>query len=253
MDSGILFCIIFVDPGILFCIIIFAFIFFIVILPYFTLKTTENSWSKFVAENPDLMLIKSSFLNVTGQYKGFDYSLYTILKETNYNSRTRTMNVETYTLIDISLPITDNVCHFNIYYNGILCRIGNNILGVKGVVTGDTVFDDAFVLLSETPERIKEIFTPKLRSFLLDRESLINITLYGSKLTYERRGILKNLNDIRSISEAMYHIAKSVCAVNGLEESGEKRILSQTYQCLHCWAEVPLNNKFCMNCGREKQ
>lgn len=233
--------------GILFYIALLLVLFFLVgFLKYATLKVTENAWREFVTKHPDLLLIKGSAFSlprVTGQYKGFEYSLFTLIKEISNKK------VETYTIIEMSLPLSDNVCHFNIYYNDVFSRIGDSITGVKGVATGDSVFDDVFVLLSETPGRIKEIFTPELRSFLLEREGLINISLYGSKLTYERPGLLRKVEDVLFVSEAMYRMARSVCAVNGLKEPGEKKPPSQTYQCLHCGAVVPPENKFCINCG----
>ena len=103
---------------------------------YFNNKATQDAWGRF-AMNSGLILNPGSMFTaprVTGDYKGFDYVLYSFTRRHGKNSTT-------YTAINMNFPKYVD-CNLHIYQEGFLSKIGK-AFGGQDIQIGEREFDEA--------------------------------------------------------------------------------------------------------------
>ena len=187
---------------------------------HFNKKAIEEAWGRF-SERYGLYLTKGTLFSnprVGGKYKGLDYSLFTFTRGSGKNK-------STYTAIEMKLPHYDNVCHLHVYPEGFLSKIGK-ALGTQDIQIGDSEFDAAFMIKSRTPDRIMQVLTPELKRQMLNGKHLINISLSGSTIYFEKLGVIKDLLDLEYVSETMYHMGKIVLGDRGIPQEEKREIPS---------------------------
>jgi hypothetical protein len=164
------------------------------------LKKLERSWRYFAEEN-GLNLIESkglfsSFPKITGNYKGYNYTM-DILKE---DSET----VYTYIILNFSFRTN---CHLHICRKGLRSRHGEALRPYK---SGNTDFDESFILRTCTPEHIEKILTEDICSILLIKKDIMNISIFNNKIYYENNNIMKDISELNYINDILYQISEKL-------------------------------------------
>ena len=274
-------------------------------ITYYNNKAIQEAWGRF-AMNSGLIMNQGGMFStprVTGDYKGFDYLLYTFSKGSG-KSRT------TYTGITMNFPKYID-CHLHVYQEGFFSKIGK-ALGGQDIQIGNREFDDAFMIKSQTPGKVDRILTPDLMRNMLNGKHLINMSISGNGIHYEQVGIIKDVANLTYISEIMWMMANNACAMEGITV-GQRELPDGNYRdgsnydsprqiassynspsynlpssfippsqssfvgayseqnqsdftsagsasfsspgtgersCVSCGASVPVENKYCINCGR---
>jgi hypothetical protein len=184
---------------------------------YYNNKAIQEAWGRF-AMNSGLILSQGGMFSsprVTGDYKGFEYLLHTF-------SRGSGKSKTTYTGITMNFPKYID-CHLNVYQESFMSKIGK-ALGGQDIQIGDREFDEAFMIKSQTPEKIDKILTPDLRRNMLHGKHLINISVTGQGINYEKIGIIKDVANLTYVSEIMWFMANNACTMAGI--TPEQRELS---------------------------
>lgn len=178
-------------------------------ITYYNNKAIQDAWSRFAMNSGLVMNLGGIFSTprVSGNYKGFDYLLHTFSRGSG-KSRT------TYTGITMNFPKYID-CHLHVYQEGFLSKIGK-ALGGQDIQIGDREFDQVFMIKSQTPGKVDRILTPDLMRNMLNGRHLINMSVSGNGINYEKIGIIKDVANLTYISEIMWMMANNACIMEGI-------------------------------------
>jgi len=175
------------------------------------------------AEGANLIFTSESWFSkprVYGNYKGFEYLLHIITQSCGKNTTF-------FTSIVINFPRYVDVDLY-LYQENFATKI-KKVFGAQDIQIGDREFDEAFMIKSQTPEKIKQILTPELKQKILYRRHMINLSVSGNEINFTNRGIIKDVGTLTFISDLIWEMTKNICEIEGISAQ-EKQIPDLSYQ-----------------------
>jgi hypothetical protein len=167
---------------------------------------TEGSWKKFASHNnfSTQHTRGTNLPRISGDYKEFGFDMV----HCNVHKKDKYMFPNNMTKISLII-LTAVDWNMSIYPEGFMSKI-EKLSGEQDVQLGDEEFDKTFMVVTNNPERVKEVLTPEIRSYLLKGKHLINIKFDGYELANRTDGVVEDLNDLNYITEALWHIIKNI-------------------------------------------
>jgi len=170
---------------------------------------------------------------------------------------------------DIEFYVEASNLYFHLRPRKYLNRTGN-YTGSKYIETGNGKFDLNFVIESNKPEKIKEIFKNHIQQKLLNCREKINISLQRNRLFCQVFNQVTGASKLTEICEILFFIGITVQKKNAVGKKYDKKQITDKSKkkkkkkpyinklddnikiCPSCNREVPPpENKFCIFCGQK--
>lgn len=214
--EGVLFTIITVVAGLFFTAIPVVIVGLVIWYATNSRRRTVEQWGTF-AHHRGLHLTPGSFFvhpSVTGVYARFHVDLRTVTRGSGDSS-------STYTVMNINLPVQNGLV-VSFYKEGFLSKLGKAI-GTQDVQVGDPMFDEAFMIKSNSPPHVPHLLTPDIRQYALAMRDAMDVSLKPGKVTWEQYGTQSDPRRLGNVLDMLVLIGRKVLEMEAphlLEQEG---------------------------------
>ncbi|MEQ8191374.1 MAG: zinc ribbon domain-containing protein [Candidatus Eremiobacterota bacterium] len=136
-------------------------------------------------------------------------------------------------------------------------RFGD-FFGGSYIQTGDSDFDENFIIRSIAPVNIGEVIPPEYRREFLKSKHLIDIFIIDTyMIKWKVRWPVLKISTMTYMSDFLYRMVQHISRnKEKIENTSEKQFLlsgprEEEKICQSCGKAVPEGSQFCINCGNE--
>ena len=185
-------------------ILVFGVIALSIVIGYVVLAGRRQAWSQ-LADRAGLNFEAGNFfgsgITVSGVYQGHQLTLSTFTRHTGKSSTTYTRLVlfmNRQSSLDLSLST-----------EGVFSKMGK-MLGMKDIQTGDEAIDQRYVIKGQPENQVVSILQNyDLRQKLVEAPS-VSVQVKGQEITYEKRGVEQNENNLIALFDLLTSLANAI-------------------------------------------
>lgn len=221
----------------------------IVLGDYFYKKLVSNQWMAFAKMTNLYYMLGNNqeVVKVWGKFRELKLSLH----RTKIGYKRRDIH---FIDMDIEFPSPTGF-RITVYRQDLQDKIGD-FFGGSYIQTGDSDFDEHFMIKSVSPVNIREVLTPEYRREFLKIKHLMDIFIIDTyMITWKVRRAVIKISTMTYMSDFLVRMVQHISSnKEKIEATSEKQIvLSQIEEkkCPSCGNIVPEGTKFCISCGTE--
>ncbi len=180
---------------------------------HYNIKKQNEKW-QVLADSLGLDYFPGSWFtkgSIAGVYKGHSVKIWVFTKGSGKNKSTWT-GVQT----DLRVPM---VLGLKIYREHAFSGLGK-MLGFQDIQTGDTIFDQRFVIKGKDPAKVLQFLTPAVRQAVMTYDKVCPAGVTDDHIGWEARGVVTDLDRLRLVINAQNLLVSSLSRQDAYNAAG---------------------------------